>query len=63
MDVYQIVTDKIVGMLEIGVVPWQKPWSSAGLPRNLATLKNDPRRHRAFDFSDTRSGNNSTLQP
>ena len=39
MDVYQIVTDKIVGMLETGVVPWRKPWSSAGLPRNLVTKK------------------------
>jgi antirestriction protein ArdC len=39
MDVYQIVTDKIVGMLEAGVVPWRKPWSSVGLPRNLVTKK------------------------
>jgi antirestriction protein ArdC len=39
MDVYQIVTDKIVGMLEAGVVPWRKPWTSAGLPRNLVTKK------------------------
>jgi antirestriction protein ArdC len=39
MDVYQIVSDKIVGMLEAGVVPWRKPWSSAGLPRNLVTKK------------------------
>jgi antirestriction protein ArdC len=39
MDVHQIVTDKIVGMLETGVVPWRKPWTSAGLPRNLVTKK------------------------
>ena len=39
MDVYQIVTDKIIAMLEAGVVPWRKPWSSAGLPRNLVTKK------------------------
>jgi antirestriction protein ArdC len=39
MDVYQIVTDKIIGMLEVGVVPWRRPWSSAGLPRNLVTKK------------------------
>lgn len=43
MDVYQIVTDKIVGMLESGVVPWRRPWrrpwSSAGLPRNLVSKK------------------------
>jgi antirestriction protein ArdC len=39
MDVYQLVTDKIVGMLEAGVVSWRRPWSSAGLPRNLVTKK------------------------
>ena len=39
MDVYQIVTDKIVAMLETGVVPWRRPWTSAGLPRNLVTKK------------------------
>ena len=39
MDAYQIVTDKIAGMLETGVVPWRKPWASAGLPRNLVSKK------------------------
>jgi len=39
MDVYQIVTDKIVAMLETGVVPWRRPWTSAGLPRNLVSKK------------------------
>jgi antirestriction protein ArdC len=39
MDVYQIVTDKIVSMLEAGVVPWRRPWSSGGLPRNLVSKK------------------------
>ena len=39
MDVYQIVTDKIIGMLESGAVPWRRPWSSAGLPRNLVSKK------------------------
>ncbi len=39
MDVYQIVTDKIVAMLEAGVVPWRRPWTSGGLPRNLVTKK------------------------
>src|SRR5271156_5775129 len=39
MDAYQIVTDKIVAMLEAGVVPWRRPWTSAGLPRNLVTKR------------------------
>lgn len=37
VDVYQIVTDRIVKMLEAGTVPWQKPW--AGGPRNLVSKK------------------------
>ncbi len=39
MDVYQIVTEKIINLLEKGVVPWRKPWSSAGLPSNLVSKK------------------------
>ena len=29
-DVYQIVTDRIISQLEAGVVPWQRPWITAG---------------------------------
>lgn len=29
MDTYQMVTDKIVEMLEQGFVPWTKPWTAA----------------------------------
>jgi len=33
---YQEVTDRIVSLLESGVVPWHKPWSvPAGAPQNL----------------------------
>ena len=39
MDVYTIVNEKIVKMLEEGVVPWRKPWTSSGLPRNLVSKK------------------------
>ncbi len=39
MDIYAIVTDKIINLLEQGVVPWRKPWTSAGLPRNLMSKK------------------------
>lgn len=36
MDVYEIITSKIIEKLEAGVVPWRKPWThySSGLPRN-----------------------------
>lgn len=39
MDVYAIVTEKIIDMLENGVVPWRRPWTSMGLPRNLVSKK------------------------
>jgi len=38
-DVYSIVTNRIIEHLEKGVVPWQKPWTDAGLPQNLVTGK------------------------
>ena len=36
MDVYAIVTEKIINLLEQGIVPWRRPWTSTGLPRNLS---------------------------
>jgi antirestriction protein ArdC len=39
MDIYAMVTDKIINLLESGVVPWRRPWSSTGLPRNLVSKK------------------------
>lgn len=42
-DVYQIITDRILEMLEKGVAPWQKPWQSPAngglLPTNYASKK------------------------
>jgi len=38
MDLYEVVTQKIVERLEAGVVPWQVPWrTSGGMPSNLIT--------------------------
>ena len=39
MDIYAIVTEKIINLLESGVVPWRRPWTSTGLPRNLVSKK------------------------
>ena len=39
MDVYATVTEKIINLLEAGVVPWRRPWTSVGLPRNLVSKK------------------------
>src|SRR5208283_3220754 len=39
MNTYEIVTDKIIKLLEQGVIPWRRPWIAAGLPRNLMSKK------------------------
>jgi antirestriction protein ArdC len=39
MDIYAIVTEKIINLLEQGVVPWCRPWTATGLPRNLVSKK------------------------
>lgn len=31
VNVYQIVTDRIISELEKGIIPWRKPWSGVGL--------------------------------
>jgi len=38
MDIYSIITEKIIASLEGGVIPWRKPWVS-GLPSNYITEK------------------------
>jgi len=39
MNPYEIVTERIINLLEQGVIPWRRPWSAAGEPRNLVTKK------------------------
>lgn len=37
---YERITERIVGLLEKGTVPWHKPWQvNTGFPRNLVTKK------------------------
>jgi antirestriction protein ArdC len=38
IDVYQIVTDRILQLLKEGTIPWKQPWTS-GLPKNLISKK------------------------
>jgi antirestriction protein ArdC len=39
-DMYQVVTDQVVALLEAGTIPWRKPWDpTIGLPRSSATGK------------------------
>ncbi len=40
MTVYDVITTRIVELLQQGTIPWRKPWSAgAGEPRNLASGK------------------------
>ena len=39
MDVYEIVTQKILEQLELGVVPWHKTWSGENAPINFVSRK------------------------
>jgi antirestriction protein ArdC len=39
MDIYKMITDRIIEKLETGTVPWHKPWRSIGAPRNLVSKK------------------------
>jgi antirestriction protein ArdC len=39
IDVCTLVTNRIIELLEQGTVPWQKPWTEAGFPRNLITKR------------------------
>jgi hypothetical protein len=38
MNVYQVVTDRIIEALEAGQAPWRKPWTTAA-PLNLISGK------------------------
>src|SRR4051812_47483186 len=38
-DLYQTVTNRVIELLEKGVIPWRKPWSSAGPPMNALSKR------------------------
>jgi antirestriction protein ArdC len=39
-DVYQVVTDRIIGLLESGTVPWRRPWKGGSeAPQNFVSRK------------------------
>lgn len=41
MDIYQIINNKIIELLEQGAVPWRKPWNAqSNYPCNLISKKN-----------------------
>lgn len=39
LDLYQLVTNRIIDLLEAGTVPWQQPWTDAGVPMNLISKR------------------------
>ena len=39
MDVYSIITERIIEKLEAGTIPWHKPWRSLGPARNPVSKK------------------------
>jgi antirestriction protein ArdC len=39
VDVYEIVTNRIIELLEKGTVPWQQPWIESGIPMNLISKR------------------------
>ncbi len=38
VDIYQMITGKIISLLEAGVVPWRQPWTGSA-PTNLLSKK------------------------
>lgn len=38
-DLYQTVTDRIVALLEQGIIPWKKPWTDSGPPSNAVSKR------------------------
>jgi len=39
IDVFQIITNRIIEQLAQQIVPWRKPWTEAGHPQNLFTKR------------------------
>jgi antirestriction protein ArdC len=37
--IYEMMTDRILTLLDAGTVPWRKPWKGGGLPVNLVSKK------------------------
>lgn len=38
-DVYRIITDRIIALLDAGTIPWRKTWKGGSLPKNLISNK------------------------
>lgn len=36
MNIYEMITERIINQLERGTIPWQQPWGG-GIPKNLVS--------------------------
>jgi antirestriction protein ArdC len=39
VDVYSLVTNRIIELLNAGTIPWQQSWTQGGIPRNLISKR------------------------
>lgn len=39
MNVYEVITSRMLELLDKGTVPWRKPWTAGGYPKSLTTGK------------------------
>lgn len=39
IDIYALVTNRIIELLEQGTIPWRMPWTERGIPRNLISKR------------------------
>lgn len=39
VDVYELVTNRIIELLEAGTVPWRQPWTENGIPMNAISKR------------------------
>lgn len=46
VDVYALITNRIIELLEKGTIPWQQPWVVEEMPRNLLSK----RKYRGINF-------------
>lgn len=39
IDVYSLITNRIIELLETGTVPWRQPWTEKGIPKNAISKR------------------------
>ena len=39
LDVYALITNRIIELLDAGTIPWRKPWTEKGIPMNAVSKR------------------------